>query len=86
MLSIRNIQFTKLLKAEGRLREFNFRSSDNKGKIVFHVDVTDDRNNRILFRMHKEDSSWKIQSQELPGWVIKNEANLCDLIEGELQS
>lgn len=86
MLSFRNIQFTKLLKAEGRFREFNFRKSANDGKVIFNVDVTDDRNNRIFFRMHKEDSVWKIQSQELPPWIIKNETSLCELIEGELQS
>jgi len=86
MLSIRNIQFTKLLKAEGRFREFNFRKSANEGKIIFNVDVTDDRSNRIFFRMQKEDSVWKIQSRDLPLWVINNETNLCELIESELQS
>ena len=85
MQSIRNIQFSKLLKTEGRFREFNFRKSAKEGKIIFNVDVTDDRNNRILFRMQKEDSAWKIQSQELPGWIIKNETSLCELIEKELQ-
>lgn len=86
MLSIRNIQFTKLLKADGRFREFNFRKSDNEGKVIFNVDVTDDRSNRIFFRMQKEDSLWKIQSQDLPLWVIKNETHLCELIENELKS
>jgi len=86
MLSIRNIQFTKLLKADGRFREFNFRKSANEGIIIFNVDVTDDRSNRIFFRMQKEDSGWKIQSKDLPPWVIKNETSLCELIENELQS
>ena len=85
MLSIRNIQFTKLLKADGRYREFNFRKSANDGKMIFNVDVTDDRNNRIFFRMLKEDSTWKIQSQGLPVWIMKNETNLCELIENALQ-
>ena len=86
MLSIRNIQFSKLVKAEGRFREFNFRKSANDGNIVFNVDVTDDRNNRILFRMQKEDNAWKIQSKELPVWIINTEPNLCELIENELQA
>lgn len=85
MQSIRNIQFTKLLKANGRLREFNFRRSAHEGKIIFNVDVTDDRNNRIFFRMQKEDSTWRIQPQELPLWVTTNETNLCELIENEVQ-
>jgi hypothetical protein len=85
MLSIRNIQFTKLLKANGRLREFNFRRSAIEGKIFFNVDVTDDRNNRISFRMQKEDSTWKILPQELPLWITTNEKDLGELIENEVQ-
>lgn len=86
MLAIRNIQFSKLVKAEGRFREFNFRRSANGETVVFNVDVTDDRNNRILFRMQKEDNTWKIESKELPVWIINNETNLCQLIENELQA
>ena len=66
MLSIKNVQFTKLLKAEGRLREFNFRKTASEGKTVFNIDVTDDRSNRILFHMQKQDDLWKIQPQQLP--------------------
>lgn len=86
MLTIRNIQFSKLVKAEGRFREFNFRKSANGGTVIFNVDVTDDRNNRILFRMQKEDDTWKIESKELPVWIINNETNLCQLIESELKA
>ena len=83
MSLIRNIQFTKLLKADGCLREFNFRKSFTGGKIVFNVDVTDDRNNRIYFQMQKENADWKIQQQELPAWIIINEMNFCEFIEKE---
>jgi hypothetical protein len=81
----RNIQFTKLLKAKGRLREFNFRKSNPEGKILFSVDVTDDRSNRILFLMIKEADVWKIQPQPLPDWIIENETSFHELIEDELQ-
>jgi hypothetical protein len=83
---IRNIQFTRLLKAEGRLREFNFRKQNGLAEGLFTVDVVDDRGNRILFRMEKGDSGWKIVHQQLPEWVWKNEANLNDLIEEELRN
>ena len=86
MLSNKNVQFTRLLKAEGTVREFNFRKTVNEGKVRFHVDVTDDRSNRLSFYMQKDDVDWKIQSQELPSWVIKSEKGLHDLIEQELQS
>ena len=86
MLSIRNIQFTKLLRVEGRFREFNFRRSGKDEQAIFNIDVTDDRNTRIFFRMQKENSAWKILPQEIPSWIINNETNLCELIEKELQS
>ena len=50
---IKNIQFTKLVKAEGRLREFNFRKQNKLEDSVFTVDVSDDRGNRIIFSMKR---------------------------------
>lgn len=85
MRSIKNIQFSKLIKAEGRLREFNFRRSNPHGEILFVVDVTDDRSNRIIFQMQKEHEFWKIQPQLLPDWILKYESQLHDLIQDELR-
>ena len=56
----KNIQFTRLLKADGRLKEFNFRKINGIKEGMFTVDVSDDRGNRIIFRMQKEDNGWKI--------------------------
>jgi len=83
---IRNIQFTKLVKAEGRLREFNFRKSNGLQEGLFTVDVSDDRGNRIVFRMQKEEGIWKIVKQQLPAWVQENESNLHTLIEEEMET
>jgi hypothetical protein len=83
---VKNIQFTRLIKADGRLREFNFRKyRGEEGELLFSVDVVDDRGNRIIFRMKKEDTSWKILPGQLPGWVVSNEANFNELIEEELR-
>src|SRR5882757_1929382 len=73
---IRNIQFTKLVKAEGRLREFNFRKSNGLQEGLFTVDVSDDRGNRIVLRMQREDGVWKIVKQQLPTWTWENESVL----------
>ncbi|MBS1597641.1 MAG: hypothetical protein JST75_05415 [Bacteroidetes bacterium] len=81
----KNIQFTKLVKADGRLREFNFRKTNGIQGELFTVDVSDDRGNRIMFRMQKADGSWKIMEQQLPAWIIENEANFHELIEEELR-
>jgi len=83
MLTIRNIQFTKLLKAGGRLREFNFRKTSFEGNVFFNVDVTDDRGNRIMFRLQKEENAWKIIPQVLPEWITAIEPNLYDVVEDE---
>ena len=81
---VRNIQFTRLIKAEGRLREFNFRKLGGLNEGLFTVDVVDDRGNRIMMRMHKEDDSWKVLPQPVPAWVSKYEHVLHDCIEAEL--
>ena len=50
---IKNIQFTRNLKVNGLVREFNFRKISGPPDELFHVDVVDDRGNRIMFRMQK---------------------------------
>jgi hypothetical protein len=83
--NFKNIQFSKLVKTDGRLREFNFRKSNPDGTVLFFVDVTDDRSNRIFFQMKKEKESWKIEPQLLPDWIVKNEDKLHEVIEEELR-
>ncbi|MBS1915189.1 MAG: hypothetical protein JST87_02870 [Bacteroidetes bacterium] len=83
---IKNIQFTKVLKADGRLREFNFRKSNGLQEGVFTVDVSDDRGNRIVFKMEKEESGWKITDQQLPVWIKENESIFSSIIDEELSN
>jgi hypothetical protein len=82
----RNVHFTKLLKTADRLREFNFRLLPGNSNQLFHVDVPDDRGNRIVFKMQKlENNHWKIVDQQLPNWISENEKKLNDLIEEEVK-
>jgi hypothetical protein len=83
----KNVQFTKLIKAEGRLREFNFRNHlSPMQKDICSVNVTDDRGNRIIFEMLKEENGgWKIAEKQLPVWIIENENNFKKALEEELQ-
>lgn len=84
---IKNVQFTKVLKAEGRMREINFRKPNGREQALCTVDVSDDRGQRIIFNMQKDDnSSWKIVPQALPVWITQLEKKLSDLIEEELQN
>ncbi|MDB5193121.1 MAG: hypothetical protein JWQ96_2684 [Segetibacter sp.] len=83
---IKNIQFTKLVKADGRLREFNFRKVNGKNEGRFTVDVGDDRGNRIIFNMRKTEGGWElITGDPLPTWITENGPIFHDLIEEELQ-
>jgi hypothetical protein len=85
---IKNVQFTKVLKAEGRMREFNFRKPNGREAALCTVDVSDDRGQRIIFTMKKDDNSstWKIVPQHLPVWIAQLEGKLSELIEEELQN
>lgn len=83
MRFIRAVQFTRLLKANGRLREFNFRRGKSPDGYVFYVNVCDDRGDRILFHMEKNGEKWQLAQQLLPPWVLQQENKLHDLIEEE---
>jgi len=80
------VHFTRLIKAGGRLREFNFRKMRQFEEEVFSVDTVDDRGNRIVFYMRKNNNSnWSITQQVLPVWVTENEDKLSAEIDDELQ-
>lgn len=88
ILFSRIIHFTSLIKAGGRLREFNLRKLKQPGKELFSVDTVDDRGNRIIFRMEKEgNGAWTIipEGQTLPPWITETEPRLREAIDKELQ-
>jgi hypothetical protein len=82
------IHFTRLIKAGGRLREFNLRKLKQHDKDVFSVDTVDDRGNRIIFRMTTEghNGSWTIAPTDfqLPSWIPEVEGKLREGIEEAL--
>ena len=83
---IKNVQFTKLVKADGQLREFNFRKISSSKEGLFSVDVSDERGNRKMFKMQKSQNAWRLQGDEpVPDWITKNEEVFNQLIEEELR-
>ena len=82
---IKNIQFTKLIKADGRLKEFNFTKPNGLEQGVFSVDVIDERGARIIFSMEKVDNTWTIVKQPLPDWILEKEKDFNEFIEEELK-
>jgi len=81
----KNIQFTRLLKVHGRLKEFNFRKPNHKPESLFTVDVIDDYGARIIFHMKNENEGWKIREDDLPGWVLEKEDDYNSIIHEELK-
>jgi hypothetical protein len=65
----KNIQFTNLIKAGGRLHEFNFRRSEGTEGPLFTVDVADQNGSRhyIIFRF--SDKQWILKSKIIPAWI-----------------
>ena len=80
MLVPRNIQFTRLIKVSGRLKEFNFRKRNLENGPQYDVDVSDERNNRYCFTMLNTSLGWKISPGTLPSWIADIEPGLHDAI------
>ena len=81
---VKNVQFSKLIKTEGRLREFNFRKTGVGSEEKCSVDTVDDRGNRIIFAMVRENGAWKLGSALLPKWIGQYEEQLNEAIEDEM--
>lgn len=82
MLTImKNVHFTKLVKAGHALKEFNFRRLSYSPLPTYHVDVTDDRANRIVFIMQKAEGNWTISPLNIPPWVAQAEESLKEILE-----
>jgi hypothetical protein len=81
----KNIQFSKLIKANGKLKEFNFLKINVQQESVFTVDVVDERDSRVFFNIKKVDNSWRIIELPLPKWILENESSISEIIEEEIK-
>ena len=76
-----SIFFSKVIKAGERQREFNFRRMSDSPDRKYHVDVPDDKGNRIIFQMLKnEEGRWEASNPQLPSWIQGAEQILNDII------
>lgn len=74
MIVPKNVQFSIVVKLDGRMREINFRK---RGEFVYDGDATDDFNKRWSFKWHLEQNQWQMEPdiKDLPSWLTNN-ANL----------
>jgi hypothetical protein len=80
------MQFTRLIKVNGLLKEFNFTKANRDNTGSFSVDTIDDRGNRIIFSMIKTEKGWELEPESfLPGWISAIEPQLNKQIEDEFQ-
>lgn len=82
---VRNIHFTRLIKIDGRLKEFNFRKANHHTKGHFSVDTIDQYGERIIFKMEKSAKGWFIITPNLPDWIMEQEPRFNELIGEELK-
>lgn len=85
----KTVQFTRIIKTGDKLREFNFTRFAGVVEDIFDVDVVDDRNNRILFKVRRETESWRIlpkNNAPLPSWIMDIEGQLHDILVEELKA
>ncbi|MBK8610880.1 MAG: hypothetical protein IPL84_13310 [Chitinophagaceae bacterium] len=84
---VKNIQFTRLIKCDGQLKEFNFRKPNGKQEGLFTVDVIDASAKRIIFNMEMNDLVWTIIDKEsLPIWITESELAFHEIIDEEFKS
>ncbi|MCH5596811.1 hypothetical protein [Niabella ginsengisoli] len=85
---IKIIHFSRLVKINERLREFNYKKNNTAGDYVFDVDTADDRGNRIFFRLSKNDNEWTLNSTHaIPDWIGQHLQQLVtELEEGILSN
>jgi hypothetical protein len=74
----KNVQFSILIKIEGRLREFNFRRlSEN----TYDADVSGEGGIRHSFAWFREDGNWQLfkkskKAESLPEWIVNNTSSI----------
>jgi hypothetical protein len=74
----KHIQFSRIIKAGGRLKEFNFLKLFNTEKPTYYVDVSvpDEGGKRYFFSLFNDGKIWKICGEGLPEWLLQVEAML----------
>jgi len=79
----KRIQFSRLIKANGRLREFNFLKSEGPKNNFSEVDVRDEYGKRFIFTMRPDGTEWKMDETAIPTWIREAEPLLDAAITEE---
>jgi hypothetical protein len=81
MIFQKQVQFSKHIKAGGRIKEFNFLKLNNTQTPTYSVDVSDERGKRFVFLLINDGSDWKISGEGLPEWLVSASPSLQQEID-----
>ena len=81
MIQPKNIQFTELIKAGGRLREFNFRKSQGLNDPMFTIDVASETGERQYIMFRQTNEQWILENKQLSSWVKEILPRIEEIIE-----
>jgi hypothetical protein len=81
MQYLKNIAFTMLIRANGRIREFNFRKKRSAEKPLYEIDVCDESGSRHYFTAAKISDRWQLSEPNVPVWVKEVANSFHELIE-----
>jgi len=81
----KQIQFSRIIKAGGRLKEFNFLKVFNVEKPTYYVDVPvpDEGGKRYIFSLFNDGKSWRISGTGLPEWLLQVESLLKGVVSAQ---
>ena len=77
----KQVQFSKHIKIQGQLKEFNFLKLNKNDFPTYTVDVSDDRGRRFIFLFMQDGKDWKITGDDLPNWVLDAKEMLRQEVE-----
>ncbi|MBL0334022.1 MAG: hypothetical protein IPP73_01420 [Chitinophagaceae bacterium] len=81
----KRLQFSLVVKAGDRLREFNFNQCSPE-QVSLDVNVCTEKGDRLFFRMVKSETKWSINPANVPPWLLKDEQKISTAVEEALRS
>lgn len=78
---LKNIAFTKVVKTNGRFREFNFRKKPGTNNPQYSIDVSNEGGVRHYFTMVKLSDNWVVCELDVPVWIREGIAHFREAIE-----
>jgi hypothetical protein len=77
----KNVAFTKVIKTDGRFREFNFRKKPSSVHPTYNIDVSDESGIRHYFTLIKISHQWIFGELDVAQWIKEGALQFYESIE-----